>query len=395
MKRKVRSQNSSAKAEPRLTLVHGGTDYFEQLHRMIAEAQTELHVQTYIFDPDATGKAVVEALVAAAKRNVRVTLLVDAYGSGSLPKSMIETLQAAGVRIRLFGPWLSWQSLHLGRRLHHKVVVADGKFSLIGGINIADKYHGSATQRAWLDYAVKIESTEIGAQLNRLCDAHFEKRYEYRRKHISDGNAEKHVDILLNDWLLGKNEIQVSYWKAIRSAKSEMTIVGTYFLPGRRLSYSMRKAAQRGVEIKLILNGTSDVPIVRRATNYLYDRLLRNGLKLYEWPHSVLHGKAAVVDRKWTTIGSFNLNALSAYGSIEMNVAVESKNFAAVAAEAFEQAIAECLEITTTNLQPRQKWFQRLLNWTCYHLVVTGFSLLTFTAYKRFWSPKPRAGRLG
>ncbi|MBL0020383.1 MAG: hypothetical protein IPP17_29100 [Bacteroidetes bacterium] len=101
MKRKVRSQNSSAKAEPRLTLVHGGTDYFEQLHRMIAEAQTELHVQTYIFDPDETGKAVVEALVAAAKRNVRVTLLVDAYGSGSLPKSMIETLQAAGVRIRL------------------------------------------------------------------------------------------------------------------------------------------------------------------------------------------------------------------------------------------------------------------------------------------------------
>lgn len=123
----------------------------------------------------------------------------------------------------------------------------------------------------------------------------------------------------------------------------------------------MRKAAQRGVEIKLILNGTSDVPIVRRATNYLYDRLLRNGLKLYEWPHSVLHGKAAVVDRKWTTIGSFNLNALSAYRQHRNECRGEMKNFAAVAAEAFEQAIAECIEITTTNLQPRQKWFQRLL----------------------------------
>jgi cardiolipin synthase A/B len=382
------SSPATPQPEPKLTFVDGGTVFFEHLHRVIAEAATELHLQTYIFDPDDTGRAVVEALVAAAQRQVKVTVLIDAYGSAALPKTVEDELASAGIKIRRFAPWFSWQSLHLGRRLHHKVVVADGKVSLIGGINIANKYRGTAADRAWLDYAVRIESTIVGQELSKLCQAHFDKKFSYSRKRIRDGADGNRVTILINDWLLGKNEIQSAYRSAIRLAKQKLTIVGTYFLPGRMMSYSLRKAAQRGVEIKLILSGTSDVPIVQRATQYLYNRLLRHGLRLFEWPHSVLHGKAAIIDGRWTTIGSFNLNALSAYGSIEMNVGVESAAFAEASSQAFEAAIAECTEITSANLQTRQGWHQRLLNWICYHLVSTGFSLLTFTAYRRLWRPR-------
>ncbi|MFM2375996.1 MAG: hypothetical protein RLZZ165_1093 [Bacteroidota bacterium] len=116
-------------------------------------------------------------------------------------------------------------------------------------------------------------------------------------------------------------------------------------------------------------------------------------MKLYEWPHSVLHGKAAVVDRRWTTIGSFNLNHLSAYGSIEMNVAVKSETFASVSAEAFEKAMAECDEITMETWKARRGWWQRILNWASYQLVQTGLSFLTFTSYKRFWIPPSSRNR--
>ncbi|HEX2898517.1 MAG TPA: phospholipase D-like domain-containing protein, partial [Bacteroidia bacterium] len=338
-----------AAAQPaRLTLVHGGPDYFERLQSLIASAERELHLQTFIFDDDATGRAVVEALKAAAQRGVRVFVLLDAYGSGSLPHATIAAMEAAGVQVRLFGPWLSWNSLHLGRRLHHKVVVADGHVSLIGGINIADKYHGTPTERAWLDYAVRIDSPAIGGKLANLCKMHYLKRNPFRRKRMAaslEGEGDS-VTVLLNDWLLKKNEIYRAYRKAIAHAKEEVIIVGTYFLPGRRLTIALQKAARRGAAVKLILSGTSDVPVLRRATNYLYDKLLRDGLILYEWPHSVLHGKAAVVDHHWTTIGSFNLNQLSVYGSIEMNVAAESPAFAAEATAAFEDVISQCPRIT-------------------------------------------------
>lgn len=384
----------TAIAPARVRLVHGGTDYFAQLLEIVAQAQTELHLQTYIFDDDATGRAVMEALKAAAQRHVRVYVLIDAFGSSALPRATVDALSRAGVQLRIFAPWLSWNSLYLGRRLHHKVVVADAAVALIGGINISDKYHGTATERAWLDYAVRIESPAIASKLASLCKSLFTKRPTLRRKRMTaaaEGIGDT-VTILVNDWLLKKNQIYRAYRKAISGATSEVIIVGTYFLPGRRLTYALQKAAQRGVQVQLILSGTSDVPVVRRATNYLYNRLLRHGLLLYEWPLSVLHGKAAVVDRHWTTIGSFNLNPLSAYSSIEMNVAVQSPAFAAAATTAFEDVIAQCLPITAETLKARESIFQRLLNWSCYQLVRTGLLLLTFTSHKRLWSPrrKPR-----
>ena len=381
---------STVKAD--VQLVRGGIDYFDQLLQIINNANTELHLQTYIFDEDETGQAVIAALKAAAMRNVRVVVMFDAFG-GSLSRATMRSLSAAGVAVRVFAPWLSWHSLHLGRRLHHKVVVADGTVALIGGINIADKYRGSSTQAAWLDYAIRIESATIAQRLAQLCQALYGRRNYFRGQRITAPlqEADSAVTILINDWLLKRNEIYRAHRREIRNAKREIIIVGTYFLPGRRLTNALKLAAKRGVRVQLILSGITDVPLLRRATLYLYNQLLRSNLVLYEWPNSVLHGKAAVVDRVWTTVGSFNLNQLSAYGSIEMNVEVHSPAFAEVAAADFQEVIARCIPITSDTLRMRESRIQKLYNWFAYHIVRTSLLLLTFTSYKRFWGLSARA----
>lgn len=275
----------------------------------------------------------------------------------------------------------------IGRRLHHKVVVADGKTALIGGINIADKYHGTKTEEPWLDFAVQVEG-KIAEQLLELCrNIYFRKKRQIRKKIMTAFYSHDRISvrILQNDWLKRKNEISIAYLKSIRNAKKEVIIVGSYFLPGRRLTDSLKKAARNGVKIKLILSGISDVPLVRLAGRYLYSSLLKKNIELYEWNKSVWHGKAAVVDSEWITIGSFNLNHLSSYGSIEMNVEIASTKFASYFASYLQTVIAQSEKITAETLKARKGIFSKLFNWFFYLLIRTGMILIAYTTYKRIF----------
>jgi cardiolipin synthase len=363
--------------------VFSGEDYFSRLQRMINKAESEIHLQTYIFENDATGMKIAECLKEAAMRKVNVYVLLDGYGSNTLPGELTNNLIKHGVNLRFF----SANIVLIGRRLHHKVVVADGKTALIGGINIADKYHGTKTEEPWLDFALQIEG-KIAEPLQELCrNTYFRKKRQTRKKikaaFYSDDRIS--VRILQNDWLKRKNEICIAYLKSIRNAKKEVIIVGSYFLPGRRLIDALKKVARNGVKLKLILSGISDVPLVRRASRYLYSSLLKNNIELYEWKKSVLHGKAAVVDSEWITIGSFNLNHLSSYGSIEMNVEIASPEFAAYFASHLYTVIAQSEKITAETLKARKGIVSRLLNWFSYLLTRTGMILITYTTYKRIF----------
>jgi cardiolipin synthase len=321
-----------------LQLVHSGNDYFDRLVQLIDLCKETLHFQTYIFDEDATGKRVAEALKRATKRGVSVDLLLDGFGSKNLSETFIRELKTAGIEVRFFAPLFSTQSIYLGRRMHHKIVVADKHKALVGGINIADKYCGTNTEPAWLDYAIYIEGIACN-ELNTLCI----KMYSFKNRLIQNNikrfistTAEKpspekdsyyQIQIKQNDRLRGKNQISQSYIKAIANAKKSIYITGSYFLPGRRLRKALINASERGVEVNLILAGVSDVPLFKAATTWLYDLLFRHKITIHEWNTSVLHGKVAIVDNNWATIGSFNLNHLSAYGSIELNIDTANEAF--------------------------------------------------------------------
>jgi cardiolipin synthase len=138
-------------------LVYSGEDYFEKLIELIRTANSIIHFQTYIFDDDATGIQIATELKKAAAKGVKVYLLIDAFGSKELPRSVIHDLNKNGVYARLFAPFFSKNTINLGRRMHHKIVVADNNTALIGGINISDKYRGTPSQPAWLDYAILVK----------------------------------------------------------------------------------------------------------------------------------------------------------------------------------------------------------------------------------------------
>jgi cardiolipin synthase A/B len=363
--------------------VFSGEDYFSRLQHIINKAESEIHLQTYIFENDTTGMKIAECLKEAAMRKVNVYVLLDGYGSNTLPGELTNNLINHGVNLRFF----SANIVLIGRRLHHKVVVADGKTALIGGINIADKYHGTKTEEPWLDFALQVEG-KIAEPLQELCrNIYFRKKRKNRKKIMAAFYSDDliSVRVLQNDWLKRKNEICIAYLKSIRNSKKEVIIVGSYFLPGRRISESLKKAARNGVKIKLILAGISDVPLMRLASSYLYSSLLKNKIELYEWNKSVLHGKAAVIDSEWITIGSFNLNHLSSYGSIEMNLEIVSPEFAAYFASYLHTVIAQSEKITAETLIARKGIITKLLNWFFYLLVRTGMILIAYTTYKRIF----------
>jgi cardiolipin synthase len=267
-------------------------------------------------------------LLDAAKRNVKVNLLLDGFGSKNFDKKYIQQLVDAGVEFRFFSPLFSGKNLSIGRRLHHKVVVFDHKIALVGGINIADKYNEVNNKLAWLDYAILTEGNVVHDILKRCIELH-QKKYINQENIPFDFTTEFNVPVKLNinDYLRGKKEISRSYKDAFGRASNSIIIMGSYFIPGRGIRKRLRRASKNGVSVKLILTKYSDVWLAGAATRYLYNWLLKNDIEIYEWKNSVLHAKVAVVDEEWFTIGSHNLNFLSDYESIEMNLEVLNKKF--------------------------------------------------------------------
>ncbi|MDQ3046333.1 MAG: phospholipase D-like domain-containing protein [Bacteroidota bacterium] len=377
----MKSEKSATKenyhSAEEVILVYSGEDYFDRLKDLIQSAKSTIHFQTYIFDEDSTGILIADELKNAAKRGVSIHLLIDAFGSGKLTDEFQQALIDSGIHLRMFEPFFSKNTFHLGRRMHHKIIVSDQKTALIGGINIADKYRGSATEPAWLDYAILIRG-EISREAERICFRLLNRKFSNETIESSiPAVKEPMVRFRSNDRLRGRNQVSRSYFEAFRQAEKSITLVSSYFLPGKKIRRALKQAASRGIKVTIILAGKSDAPLLRRASYYLYSSLLKRGVELYEWQPSVLHGKLAMVDGKWATIGSFNLNHLSALSSIEMNVDVIDSNFA----EKIRLHIEEikntgCKKISSTDFIEKNGVFSRLLNAGAYLISRTGMRSL-------------------
>ena len=178
------------------------------------------------------------------------------------------------------------------------------------------------------------------------------------------------LKVLQNNWYRNKIEILKSYRSALRQSREKMIIMASYFLPGRNERRLLRNASRRGVDITIVLSAESDAPMFRRATNFLYRFILRNNIKIFEYLPSNLHAKVATVDGKWSTIGSYNLNHLSDYGSIEMNVNILDKKFTGEFDTVLKELIRkECRQVTFENYNHRKTWLNRLTDWSSYQLI--------------------------
>lgn len=359
-----------------IALVHSGEDYFTRLIRLLDEARSTIELQTYIFEADATGQMVASALKRAAERGVRVRVMADTVGSKkALPPAFLADLRAAGVEFRFFELFLSIWKWRGGRTLHHKVAVADARQALVGGINIADKYRGSPAEPPWLDFAVYIRG-EVCAYLHDLCDNIYRHQYWKRRKRLPaggallpDGDRAGRLRFRQNDWLRRKTEVYQSFRQAIGGARSSLTIVASYFLPSASLRRQLAALAQRGVDVRILLTGPSDVELSRLAELYLTRRLVRSGIRVFQWPKSVMHGKVLLVDDRWASLGSYNINRLSRFRSVELNVDILDPGFVQHFSLYLDALLRhDCVEITADSLAPL-RWWERLKLYGAYRLV--------------------------
>lgn len=370
--------------------IPGGSPFFEALERCIGSAQRTLHVQVYIFNADTTGMRILELLKAAVRRGVQVFLMVDAFGSSGLDASTIRDIRGSGIHFQFFGRFFS-RNLSVGRRLHHKVVVADGHTFFVGGMNIADRYNDFPGDRSWLDFAVQVTGPLAQQAQNRCERLWLHKRWR-RVKIDGKGFAPVLVRLRVNDWLRGKYEVTAGIRHAVRNARSSIVIAAAYFVPPRWMMAELQKAAQRGVRIRILLGHTSDVLLAEMATRYLYDWMLKNRFELFEWLPDVMHAKAIMVDDAWVSLGSYNLNFLSMYESVELNVEIADTEFAGRLSQYMAHIMeTECALVTAQTNPSQRSWWRKKADWMAY-VILWLLAHFFFFLDKKTFRPKHEPG---
>jgi cardiolipin synthase len=382
LKRKV---SYAYNPQNKVRFIHGGREYFETLERMLDDAKRVIHFQTYIFSDDRTGIRIKNALVRASERGVRVFLLCDGYATG-FPDAWLQEFMRTGIYFRYFEPLFSGKNFYFGRRLHHKVVVCDERYALVGGINVSDRYHGTGEEPPWLDYAVWTEG-QAAATLHVICGNLWGRRKNNPvlpnlvRKFIFSEASNPNpalVRVRRNDWVRGQINVLKSYVEMLHHAQKDIIIVSSYFFPNRLFRIRMARAAKRGVRLRVVLAGVSDVRISRHAARYLYGWLLQNGIEVYEYTRTVLHAKIATCDRTWMTVGSYNINNLSSSASIELNLDIREKAFVeSVDADLESMIRSHCRQITIKDYNLRRNLFTRFVEWSAY--TISRFLLFLFT----------------
>ncbi len=376
----------------RITLLKNGAEFFPALIAALDAAIVDVRVENYIFEDDAAGRLVAEALARAAKRGVPVRVLVDGVGSWRTPIIFFETMRRAGVKLLLFRPvrkWFGFQRSQL-RRLHRKIALVDGKVGFVGGINFVDDLNGSLSEHPRYDYAVKVEGpllAEIYPSVHlvwRSVARRYRRRGDVEDKPITVdmtpvGNHR--AGFVMRDSVRHRRAIERSYMSAILHAKTSILLVCPYFLPGRRLRKILYATAKRGVQITILLQGRADHPVLQMATRALYTRLLGAGISVCEYEKSMLHGKVAVVDDTWATVGSSNLDPFSLFLNREANVVVLDAGFAKQLRESvMEEIKGGAMVCRAEDWQKRSLW-DRARSWFAYGLARWVAGVIGFAKY--------------
>lgn len=338
----------------RLSLLKDGEQTFPSMLEAIASARSHICLETYIFRADTTGRRVAKALMERARAGVEVNLIIDAWGS-PLPAGFLRRLERAGVRVLLYNPVrISWRALQsrfarLWRRDHRKILVVDNRVGFTGGLNVGDDYASEAEGGyGWRDTHLRIEGPAVTELL-----------YIFLRTWRSEGGApldearyrnearrpDPKVRALGSDLRKGRLMIRDAYLDAINNAKQRLWITSAYFLPSGKLLRALKNAARRGVDVRLLLAGTTDIPPARYAAQSFYARLLKAGVRIFEWHRTVLHAKTALADDRWATVVSSNLDTMSMRMNLEVNAIVEDEGFNAVLARLFEEDLEQCVEV--------------------------------------------------
>lgn len=390
-----------------LELLKGAQEFFDALVADIDASAHEVRVETYIFNVYGSGARVAQALADAAARGVNVFFVMDGFGTPQLPAPWPQKFTEAGVRWLIFSP-LDWLGLLIPsrwRRLHRKLCVIDGKVAYCGGVNLLDDWwdpiygtleaprfdfmvritgplvrevHAAMTQFWWRLRAVRsAQQVDWLGTWQALQLAAQEKLTPDQRATRGTGAL---AQLVLRDNVRFRSRIERAYSLALGEAKQSIILANAYFLPSRKIRRSLVHAAQRGVRVRLLLQGRYDYFMSYHGTRALYGDLLAGGVEIYEYQSSFLHAKVAVVDERWATVGSSNIDPLSLLLAREANVVVADAAFAKALSDELEQALQHHATRLDMHQHARRSFGQKLLDRVAL-LVMRTLLLLTGKRY--------------
>ena len=364
----------------RVTLLETGMDYFPALIAAIDGAREEIHLESYIYADDATGRSISRSLANAARRGVVVRVMVDGFGAPDFLGTQGHGLMTAGAEVLIYRQEIKRLRMrrHRLRRLHRKLVVIDGRLAFVGGINIIDDMDTPGEMPPRFDYAVAVE----GPLLDPMHRAtrhlwHLMSWASFRQRLPAPTLAQAqppHPDnveaaFVVRDNLRHRSDIEEAYLDAIEEARVEIILANAYFLPGRRFRHALMDAAARGVKVTVLLQGRIEYLLQHYATQALYGSLIDGGVRIFEYRKSFLHAKVAVIDGQWATVGSSNIDPFSLLLAREANVIVRDIRFAATLRQSLGNAIADgSTEVGAEDLRKRS-WLGRTASWLAYTLM--------------------------
>jgi cardiolipin synthase A/B len=384
----------------RIKLLRNGAEFFPALIEAINAAQQEVWLETYIFADDASGRAVAAAMVEAARRGVAVRVMVDGWGAHHyLTPPLAQMLAEGGVRLLKYRPEVApWQfRSHRLRRLHRKICHVDGRVAFVGGINLIDDMNTPRNKPPRVDFAVRVEGpmlAPIVMTMQRLWV--LVELTQIDRSDVplfpapspTQDAGTQAAKFAIRDNLGHRQDIEHAYLAAIRTAKREILIATAYFFPGIEFRRALTGAAQRGVQVTLVLQARVEYRLLHYAARALYGQLLDAGITIQEYHRSFLHAKVAVVDDHWATVGSSNIDPYSLLMAREANVFVRDPYFASQLRQELLTMIGDGARRMAPERWAGRSTLERALTWIAYGIVRVGMGVLGYGGNE--WFPRKK-----
>jgi cardiolipin synthase A/B len=360
-----------------VTLLQNGEAYFPAIEAAFDRAQHEIYLETYIYENDATGQRIADALKRAALRGVNTYVLIDGYGSKDLPRNMLDYLRAYGVKALIYRPKISPWTFRRKRlrRMHRKIAVVDREIAFVGGINIINDRETTGDMPPRYDYAVAVEGPLVDVirfsarrEWSKVTWSYFRKGTVWGGALPVSTSAGGHMcaAFLVRDNIRHRRDIETAYMRAIEQAESEIILAHAYFLPGLDFRHALINAAGRGVRVALLLQGRVEYRLQYYASRALYGNLLDAGIEIYEYRKSFLHAKVAAIDGHWATVGSSNIDPFSLLLSREANVVIDDEEFGATLAQSLKRTMeTDGRRISRDNWKQQPAGF-RFMSWLSY-----------------------------
>jgi cardiolipin synthase len=343
----------------RVEILKNGVQIFPSMLAAIRAAKRTINLEFYIYWDGEIGRAFAEALAERARGGVEVKVILDAVGSATMSRQLIDFLGRNGVDLEWYHP-LRWYTIsRVNHRTHRKLLIVDGSVGFSGGVGIADNWLGDADSRDhWRETVVRVEGPVVTQMQFAFMDNWVKSRGELLTGLDYFPEVEPAGDhvtqVIKSSPSEGSSSIKLLYIISIVAATQSIYIANAYFVPDHDTTRALESAVRRGVDVRVIVPGEhADVPIVRQASRFYYERLLARGIRIFEYEPTMMHAKTMVVDGIWATVGSSNFDDRSFRLNDEVNVNIYDEGIAKQMEAMFFADLARCREIT------ERKWIKR------------------------------------